>query len=223
MNGRIRRHFTDECTRPALLAGLVALLLAANAAAQEAQWIWSPENSKESVPAGEACHFRKAFSLHAPEEGRISIAADDQYELYLNGRRVGTGEATKKLDEYDVSRFLSRGVNVVSVKVTNRTGNTAALAARVSIKDGGAWTAHSSDATWRTALRPLPLWNTTLYNDRTWAEAQSFGVLGGTAPWDRRENVPVEEVSKSERFTIDPQFEVQQVLPGDSTGSLIAM
>ena len=66
---------------------------------------------------------------------------------------------------------------------------------RVTINDGGQWTTHSSDASWRTATRPLPLWNTALYNDRSWSPAQSFGVLGATAPWDRRENVPAEQVS----------------------------
>src|SRR5688572_32882508 len=104
MNGRIRLRFTEELTRLARLAAIAVWLMAAEATAQEAQWIWSPENAKENVPAGEACHFRKAISLRAPEEGRIAIAADDQYELFLNGRRIGTGEATKKLDEYDVSR-----------------------------------------------------------------------------------------------------------------------
>jgi putative heme-binding domain-containing protein len=69
----------------------------------------------------------------------------------------------------------------------------------------------------------LPLWNTAIYNDHNWAPAQTFGPLGATAPWDRRESVPADEVSRSERFFIDPQFEVQYVLGGDQTGSLIAM
>src|SRR5205085_7575310 len=42
-------------------------------------------------------------------------------------------------------------------------------------------------------------------------------------PWDRRGNVPAEQGSKSERFKIDPQFEVQQVLGGDQAGSIVAM
>jgi putative heme-binding domain-containing protein len=207
---------------------LVALLMVAGLMApalhgQEAQWIWSPEHGKESVPAGAMCHFRKTFALRAPEEGRVAIAADDQYELYVNGRRVGTGEATRKLDEHDISRFLSRGANIIAVRVQNTTGSTAALVARVTVKDRGEWASYSSDASWRTATRPLPLWNTALYNDRSWPVAQAYGSLGATAPWDRRENVPAEQVSRSERFTIDPQFEVQQVLAGDEVGSLIAM
>src|SRR6187549_1748876 len=71
MNGWIRKRFMDEAamcgqwqrrSRVARLfvaaAGLILLFLS-SVAAEEAQWIWSPEHAKESVPAGEACHFRK--------------------------------------------------------------------------------------------------------------------------------------------------------------------
>jgi putative heme-binding domain-containing protein len=226
MNGWIRTNLTNERARSRwsfCCAAIAGLLLAAPAHADEAQWIWSADHAKDGVPTGEACHFRKLMNLQSPQGGTIVIAADDQYELYLNGRRIGAGEATKKLDEYDVARFLTRGANVIAIRVQNNAGNTAALVARVTINDGGQWESFSTDASWKAATRPLPLWNTALYNDRHWAAAQSFGVLGATAPWDRRENVPAAEVSRSERFVIDPQFEVQLVLDGDQTGSLIAM
>lgn len=231
MNGWIRNYFKDEVNRLlrkpmlAVVATLcfVGAIASGTAQADEAQWVWSPDHGKANVPAGEACHFRRAFNLRAPESGQIAVAADDQYELYVNGRRVGAGEATKKLDEYDVSKLLVRGANVVAIRVLNTTGTTAALVARVTVKEQGEWISLSTDASWRTSLRPLPLWNTAMYNDRAWLPAQAFGPLGGTAPWDRRENVPAEQVSKSERFKIDPQFEVQSVLSGDQAGSIITM
>lgn len=225
MNGLIAWHGSPMAARGlrACCAAALWLLAAGGAAGQEAQWIWSADHAKEAIPVGEACHFRRAINLRSPEGGQIAIAADDQYELYVNGRRIGAGEATKKLDEYDISRFLTRGVNIVAVRVQNNTGNTAALVARVTIKDRGEWFSFSSDATWRASTRPLPLWNTMLYNDRGWAPAQAFGQLGATVPWDRRENVPVEQTSRSERFIIDPQFEVQLVMSSDELGSLIAM
>src|SRR5262245_29273983 len=226
MNERIRPRACTEIHRTVVRLALISLasfVLMGRAAAQEAEWIWSPDHGKDAVPTGEACHFRRSFTLRAPEEAQIVIAADDQYELYINGRRIGAGEATKKLDEYDISKLLVRGANVIAIRVQNTTGKTAALVARVTIKDGGEWSSYSTDATWRTSVRPMPMWITTLYNDRTWMPAQSFGVLGVTAPWDRRENVAAEETSKTERFTIDPQFEVQQVLTTDQLGSLITM
>lgn len=191
--------------------------------AAEAEWIWSPQHARGGVPVGETCYFRKQFTLTAPEGGQIVIAADDEYELYVNGRRVGAGETTRTLDEYDLTRFLVRGPNVIAVKVANTQGSTAALVARVMVKDRGGWQTYSSDASWRTALRPLPLWHSPLYNDRNWEPARAFGPLGATAPWDRREQVAASEVSRGERFVIDPQFEVQRVLDGEQVGSLIAM
>jgi hypothetical protein len=134
---------------------MVAGLLAPTLHGEEAQWIWSPEHGKESVPAGAMCHFRKTFNLRAPAEGQIAIAADDQYELFVNGRRVGGGEATRKLDEHDVSRFLARGANIIAVRVQNTSGSTAALVARVTIKDGGEWASFSSDASWHAAAATL--------------------------------------------------------------------
>lgn len=240
--------------------------------AQEAQWIWSAEHEKDAIPAGAVCHFRKTFNVKTPEAAVIAIAADDTYEVYLNGRRIGAGESTKKLMEYDVSKLVAKGNNLIAIKVTNRAGKTAALVARVTVKEkGGEWLSHSSDDSWQANTRPLPLWNTAIYNDRGWPKVQVFGNLGETAPWDRRDEIAAEEqlseeqpnlapivdksqvsrrkpsasgktadgpeaappeefkepvlakLVKNERFESVDEFEVQQVVTGEQTGSLIAM
>lgn len=165
---------------------LVWSVTAAHAA--EAEWIWSDQHKQAEVPAGASCYFRKTFQLKAPEQGQIALNADDAYELYVNGRRVAGGEMGKRLQEFEITRFLVRGTNIIAVKVSNKAGKTAALAARVSVKErNGDWESYSSDATWKSEMRPLPFWNTALYNDKAWPKSQSFGKLGETAPWDRRE------------------------------------
>lgn len=275
-NRHSSRLFTLACQAFMLLAAVAAT--ATGASAQEAQWIWTPEHEKEGVPSGAVCHFRKGFSVKDAEAASVAIAADDHYELYVNGRRVGTGSSTRRLTEYDIGRFLIRGNNIVAVKVANRGGKTAALAARVTVKEkGGQWAAHSTDESWKTNVRPLPLWNTSLYNDRNWEDARALGTLGETPPWDRSEPVaaksptpaaaplpsygdaadnqtpppivdaprpeaapPMANVTpaakeeefrepaqaalpRSGRFSSGDEFEVQQVLTGQETGSLIAM
>jgi len=191
--------------------------------AQEAEWIWSPEHDRNNVPQS-TCHFRKNLQLQDPREAKITIAADDQFELRINGRLVGSGSGFKKLLEYDVTKFLVRGKNVIAVKATNTRGNTAALAARVIIKDqDGQWRSYSSDKFWKTSLRPLPLWDTAIYNDGRWEAAQSFGKLGEAIPWDQADDVAQEEIDRGERFNIGPEFNVQRVIDGEKTGSLIAM
>ena len=224
-------------------AALAAAIFAADAAfAQEAQWIWSPEHAKDAVPTGAAGYFRKAFTVRSPESAQVSITADDQFELYVNGRRAGSGSYNKRLTEIDITDKLSRGNNILAVKVSNRTGKTAGLVARVAVKErGGEWESLSTDDSWRVAHSPLPLWNTSLYNDRGWELARVLGPLGETAPWDRREDpvaqpatpvvageqtpatASVAEAPRSERFQIADEFEVLPVIQGKELGSLIAM
>ncbi|MEZ6086471.1 MAG: HEAT repeat domain-containing protein [Pirellulaceae bacterium] len=194
--------------------------------AQEAQWIWAPGVEKQSVPEGSACYFRKSFNVRAQVTGRVTIAADDEYELFVNGRRVGTGRSARQLDEYNISRFLSMGRNVVAVKVKNVRGTTAAVAARVQIQPsaGGKWFSFSSDNSWVVSASEQPMWQTALYNDRRWPKAQSFGMLGSTVPWDRQADVVASQAHQdSERFMIQPGFSVQRVFDDEEVGSIIAM
>ncbi len=193
------------------------------AESKEAYWIWSPEHGKESVPEA-ACFFRKDFTTENPIRVQVTIAADDEYELFINGQKIGTGQSYRELDEYNVTKFVKRGRNAIAVRVNNRRGNTAALVARIFLreKDSG-WVTYSTDETWRTNIRPFPLWNATTYNDRLWKPAQTFGRLGDTVPWDRQEDVASTETHRSERFRISKEFEVQRVIAPDDTGSVIAM
>lgn len=222
------------CARPhwSWLRGLAIVMAcgvawggASVACAQEAEWIWSPDHEKEKIPHV-ACHFRKSITLRAPGAGQIVIVADDQYELYVNGRRVGAGQSTDKMVEYDIAPALSRGKNTIAIKVTNTKGRTAALAARVLLQEkGDAWRSYSTDATWKTNLQPLPMWNSSLYNDSRWSSSQSFGLLGQTPPWDVREEAVAanDEQPSTQRFKIAEQFEVRELIDAEKTGSLIAM
>jgi putative heme-binding domain-containing protein len=244
--------------------------------ADEAQWIWSPEHEKGQVPQG-ACHFRKQFMVPAPEGGEIAITADDEYELYVNGRRVGAAQTAKRLDKYDISQQLTRGRNVIAIKVSNTQGGTAGVAARVRVRDQGRGALEfNTDASWVTNLRPLPFWHSPLYNDSRWAGAKPFGRLVVYGSEDRQENdsqalavntSPVSEPSAArvrqsnskpaatsadkpqpggsvpepaetsqaeptqpdspatpeQQVKINPDFEIERLLDGDATGSLIAM
>lgn len=160
------------------------LLPALTAAAGETQWIWSAEQTRDSVPEG-ACYFRKSFTLEGPTAGDLKIAADDEYEAYLNGRRIGTGESTERLDQYDVTNYLRSGMNLLAVRVTNKQGSTAALGVRLTVKERSRGEVTIlSDESWLTNLRALPLWQTPLYNDSRWSGAQALGPVGRTPPWD---------------------------------------
>lgn len=214
-------------TRSVLLLVLVVATtgsVAGRAFGQEAQWIWSPQHEPGHVPHV-ACHFRKTIVVRSPQQGQISIVADDSYDLFVNGRKVGSGESSERFQDHNVSRFLNSGRNIIAIRVNNTRGATAGVAARVMIKGpDDDWNTYSTDQTWKTNLRPLPLWNTALYNDGRWVHAAELGRLGETPPWDVREEVAESERGQStERFKIADEFKVEQLIVGDHCGSLIAM
>ncbi len=157
-----------------VLAAGASLSAGEGARAAEADWIWSPRHEAGQVPSA-SCYFRRTFSVHDPVRVQLSIAADDRYEVYLNGQKTGSGDRARETDEYDLSSRIRRGRNTLAVKVTNTTGSTAGLAARLAVreKDSG-WVSISTNPMWVTNLRPLPFWYSTLYNDQFWERAQSF-------------------------------------------------
>lgn len=212
-----RRTITHLYSLLIAVLGLVATV--SRAAADEAQWIWSPAYEKEEAPAG-TCYFRKTFNLGTPEQGEIQISADDKYELFVNGQQVGTGQNWKVLDVYDIKPFLVQGANTISVKATNSEPGSAGLVARVIVKEvGNTHVEHSTDETWKTALKDFSQWQKTRFDDSQWLAARAFGRVGTTLPWGNEVNV----AGAAGRFKVLPEFRVEWVVEPEQTGSLIAM
>lgn len=189
---RLSRIRESATYRSGLICGLILLVLgwplASNSRGEEAQWIWSYGTTAEQpIPVGQHCFFRKPINLRVAAEVRIEIAADDEYELFVNGKQIGRGTTSRNVDQYNASEYFEVGRNVVAVKVVNRTGDTAALAARVAVKPSNSdkWFTFSSDPSWKTSVQPSELWQTVVFNDRLWGAATSFGILGETVPWDQ--------------------------------------
>ena len=216
-----RRCAILECCGAAMFATMLgaSILLARAAEAKEAQWIWSPAYEKELAPEG-IFFFRKTFNLQAPESGTIQIACDDSYELYINGRQIGTGQNWKVLDVYDITRYLLKGANTIAVKAVNSEGSSAGLVARVVIKQqGNTAVDYSSDATWKSALKEFPQWQKPRFNDIQWLGARSFGPLNATLPWGNEVSV----AGAGDRFKVTPEFHVEWVVDPKDTGPLICM
>jgi putative heme-binding domain-containing protein len=213
------RHFVFRIALGITAAWAVLTIAPAPLAAKEAQWIWSPAFEKELAPQGE-CYFRKTFELGQPETGTIQIACDDNYELFVNGRQVGTGKNWKVLDSYDVTKYLTAGQNTIAVKCVNSEGGSAGLVARVVVKEkGGTFVDHSSDDTWKTAIKSFPQWQRAKFDDERWLAARSFGDLNATLPWGNE----VTSAGDNGRYRITPEFHVEWVIDPKETGSLIAM
>ena len=164
------------------LSGVVGIaappLLAWQFAEPVPQWIWSPSHNAGHVPPS-SCHFRRTIRLDGGvRSAKLAVAADDAFEVYLNGKSVGEGTNDQGIVSFDVGNRLREGTNVIAVRVTNRNGSTAGLALRIVIlQQDQKQSSFVSDGSWRTSLSPLPLWNRNSYSDRRWSPAKSLGAF----------------------------------------------
>jgi hypothetical protein len=143
-----------------------------------AKWIWCPEgNPAASAPPGER-RFTRAVALDTAGRivsARISLTADNSFEVKVNGRAAGRGDNFHKVGSFDVTALVRPGDNRVEVAATNGGDgpNPAGLIAALDVRyaDG-------------RAVRVV--------SDRSWAGAPADGgepqpalELGdfGTAPW----------------------------------------
>ncbi|HEX3997810.1 MAG TPA: HEAT repeat domain-containing protein [Pirellulales bacterium] len=192
-------------------------------AIHEAQWIWSPaadEHPKSSVPLG-TCYFRRSFEMTQPEAGEVQITADESYELYVNGRKVGEGHNWHVMDVHDITRFLKAGHNTIAVLANKTDFGPAGLAARVLVKSAGdTWVSYLTGSSWKTSQKEFVGWAQTRFNETQWLPAREIGQFGVVKPW-------LDEMQLAHglgsRFKISEEFRVEAVVSSQDTGSLIAM
>lgn len=82
-------------------------------------WIWI---DRENEPNQYAC-FRRTFDLqNMPSHAEITISADTDFILWVNGCQAGRGQfpdyaSEKTYSVFDISEFISAGTNTVAVMV----------------------------------------------------------------------------------------------------------
>ncbi len=138
-------------------------------------WIWAPQHQAGHVPQT-SCFFRKIINLPPFRSASLAIAADDQFELHVNGRLAGQGNAEQGIVTLDLSRRLRPGDNTLALKVTNREGATAGLAARLVVQDAQDKTlTFVTDPTWKSSLTASIFWTRASYLDTRWTAAKPLG------------------------------------------------
>jgi len=141
-----------------------------------ANWIWSDEPGidpvKNAAPGTQ--EFTKTVVLppgRRVTQGTAVFSADDRFELAVNGKAVGSGDAWQRPSQIDITSALRPGTNTLTLKVINNPAsgavNAAGLIGKVRITlEGGAPLEIATDASWLSKGRP----------------ARVIGPLG-TAPW----------------------------------------
>ena len=109
----------------------------------QAKWIWCAPDAAASITAGSTLVFARDFSIENArmvDTALLTIAADESYELSLNGRIIATGKEVQRARCIDLSGSLGAGANRLTVLVTaNRTtsGQSGLIASlTITLRDG---------------------------------------------------------------------------------------
>jgi hypothetical protein len=109
-------------------------------------WIWADVDPRDVRPRA----FFAVAELEldgVPERAALEVQGDEEYVLWINGRRAGSGayQAGSPLDLYDVAPLLRTGTNRIALELRSATGS-------------GAATLRLSDADGRVLLESGPGW-----------------------------------------------------------------
>lgn len=121
------------------------------------KWIWQ-STEKQPPPAGETLVFRRLWTLTGkPLRADAVITVDNEYVLYVNGRRVAEDRDWQTLETVPLTDVLEEGINEILIVAKNAgTGpNLAAVffEADATLKDGSqSHLATDTDWQWSTAL-----------------------------------------------------------------------
>jgi lysophospholipase L1-like esterase len=176
-----------------LLVHILGAALAAPCAAEETaepQWIWT----SNAAGPDEVAHFRRVFEAAEGDQVRIAVTADNEYELYFNGRLVGaeTGDGLwQQAEGYDVSNLVVAGTNAVAVRVRN-LGGPGAVVVAVTLTHDGQSQSYGSDEMWRASRDAAPDWRSPDFDDEEWLAAVVLGSLSTAQPWAGQVVLPAE-------------------------------
>jgi hypothetical protein len=135
-----------------------------------AEWIWGAGDRLDRA-------FRHSFDLPAQAlEARLWITADNAYELFANGQRVGAGDNWQSPTVYDLKPFLRPGRNVLAVAGHNAAPGAAGLLAEGNVLCAdGTNVPLQSDAAWLTSDAPAAGWEQPEFAAAGWVAATSAG------------------------------------------------
>jgi hypothetical protein len=162
----------------------------------KARWVWSTPGAQKSAAPG-TVYFRKTFALDDVSSGEVMVTADNRFVLYVNGKRVASGEEWSRPVAVDLRGYLvSDATNVIAVEAENTLANANPAGLFVSGKithrkaaGGGSPAIElASDKTWVWSDKPAAGWQGAKFDASAWKPAAE---LGGTniAPWKLADKV----------------------------------
>jgi len=150
---------------------------------RNAKWIWHAEgNPAIAVPPGQR-FFRRLLVLDAARPiaaAQMALTADNSFELWVNGDRVGAGADYNRLFRFDLASRLKPGTNLLAVAAANAhtEPNPAAWIGTVSVLFGDGTTLEvNTDSRWESARTAPDRWRDEVAA-AGWRPALEVGPLG---------------------------------------------
>ena len=127
----------------------------------QGQWIWGHSAKPGSTPpSGETITLRKTLKLDTdPASASAVVTCDNGYTLFVNNKKISTGDEWSKLAAVPLQSALRKGANTILVIATNggKGPNAAGFFLDARVRDAaGKETAISTDATWEWSAKVPP-------------------------------------------------------------------
>lgn len=204
------------------LAAIVAAALAAPlptpANGVDAEWIWFDEgNPHESAPVGKIW-LRREIRTDQPSTCQVRIACDDAFTLWVNGRKIGSGEGGSS-HRFNLNGVVQEGVNVFAVEAENRGGPAGFLLDGVIRGQGGDETPLDTGPDWRvTQTEPAgAAWLEPRFAAEGWSAPKQLGRHADT----RWKDVVFGD-GYLDRYWLAEGFRIERVAEPDLAGSIVA-
>jgi alpha-L-rhamnosidase len=156
---------------------------------EDGQWVWANGAKPGVQPAGKV-YFRKVIQIPTDrpvKQAVFLLAADDSFQLFINGHPSGQGTTWQTLSSLDVAGRLQPGANAIGIEAVN--GGTEASPAGVVgrlivIFANGEPMVVSIDSTWQTSRQAGERWSWADFDASTWQPAVAVAKFGD-APWGK--------------------------------------
>ena len=143
------------------------------------EWIWVPGYT--AADDASPMYFRKDFNLADHKEvdnARVVVSADNDCQLYVNGRELPyepNHDTWAESDVYDIKPYLRSGENVLAVKAVNQSGpGGLILESGIHLRNKDVIYL-KSDANWKCSKDGAGDWSAPGFDDTKWSKSKSFG------------------------------------------------
>ena len=156
---------------------------------EEQHWVWANGAKSGNQPVGKA-YFRKVIQIPADralQQAIFLLAADDGFQLFINGHPSGQGNTWRTLSNPEITGRLQPGANAIGIEVANagETPSPAGLVGRLVIAfASGEPMVVPIDTTWQTSRQPGERWNWADFDATGWKPASEVARFGDQ-PWGK--------------------------------------